>query len=176
MEARSVVNRVATVALKEIVSTLDHLPHIHMWNFEPIVGMSGDTVNIPTKDLKGNTQIVLQRLETAVKIHDMTRAMLSEDVMLSHIRPQTTALAVAISKLIRFKSDSCHYCGAAHDMVMITRRSPLPLPGCGAIGQYAELSDFGLRVVLSYDAHDLGQTIMIDTLVGGGRIPRSGAY
>jgi hypothetical protein len=57
-------------------------------------------------------------------------------------------------------------------MALITRRLPLPLPGTGAIGAYAETEDFGIRAVLGWDPRSLGQQITIDVLYGVGVLRR----
>jgi len=37
----------------------------------------------------------------------------------------------------------------------VVRRLPQPLPGTGAIAEYAELGNFGMRVVMSYQPNTL---------------------
>ncbi len=49
---------------------------------------------------------------------------------------------------------------------MAMRRLPQPLPGTGAIAEYAELGNFGMRVVLSYDKDKLAQQFTVDCLYG----------
>ena len=46
------------------------------------------------------------------------------------------------------------------------RRLPQPLPGTGAIAEYAELGGYGVRVVMSYQPNTLAQQFTIDTLYG----------
>lgn len=46
------------------------------------------------------------------------------------------------------------------------RRLPLPLPGTGAYGEYAELCGLGLRVVLPFQPNTLRQNVTIDVLYG----------
>jgi hypothetical protein len=48
------------------------------------------------------------------------------------------------------------------------RRLPQPLPGTGAVAQYAELGNFGVRVVMSYDSQTLAQQFTVDCLYGCG--------
>jgi hypothetical protein len=38
---------------------------------------------------------------------------------------------------------------------LVVRRLPQPLPGTGAIAEYAELGNFGMRVVMSYQPNTL---------------------
>ncbi len=48
------------------------------------------------------------------------------------------------------------------------RRLPKPLPGTGAIAEYAELGNFGMRVVMSYQPNTLAQQFTVDMLYGAG--------
>src|SRR5258707_14643538 len=45
-------------------------------------------------------------------------------------------------------------------------RLPHPLPGTGAVAEYAELGNFGLRVVMSYQPNTLAQQFTVDVLYG----------
>jgi hypothetical protein len=53
-------------------------------------------------------------------------------------------------------------------MGLVVRRLPQPLPGTGAIAQYAELGNFGMRVVMSYQPNTLAQQFTVDVLYGCG--------
>ncbi len=46
------------------------------------------------------------------------------------------------------------------------RRLPQPLPGTGAIAEYAELGNFGMRVLMSYQPNTLAQQFTVDMLYG----------
>jgi hypothetical protein len=48
------------------------------------------------------------------------------------------------------------------------RRLPQPLPGTGAIAEYAEMAGFGMRVVMSYQPNTLAQQFTVDCLYGAG--------
>jgi hypothetical protein len=48
------------------------------------------------------------------------------------------------------------------------RRLPKPLPGTGAVAEYAELGNFGMRVVMSYQPNTLAQQFTVDILYGAG--------
>jgi hypothetical protein len=48
------------------------------------------------------------------------------------------------------------------------RRLPKPLPGTGGIAEYAELGNFGMRVVMSYQPNTLAQQFTVDMLYGCG--------
>jgi len=49
---------------------------------------------------------------------------------------------------------------------LVVRRLPQPLPGTGAIAEYGELGDFGIRVVMSYQPNTLTQQFTVDVLYG----------
>src|SRR5881398_3003807 len=49
---------------------------------------------------------------------------------------------------------------------LVVRRLPQPLPGTGAIAEYAEVGNFGVRVVMSYQPNTLAQQFTVDVLYG----------
>jgi len=51
---------------------------------------------------------------------------------------------------------------------LVVRRLPQPLPGTGAIAEYAELGNFGMRVIMSYQPNTLAQQFTVDVLYGCG--------
>ena len=51
---------------------------------------------------------------------------------------------------------------------LVVRRLPQPLPGTGAIAEYAEMGNFGLRIVMSYQPNTLAQQFTVDVLYGCG--------
>lgn len=51
---------------------------------------------------------------------------------------------------------------------LVVRRLPQPLPGTGAIAEYAELGNFGMRVTMSYQPNTLAQQFTVDVLYGCG--------
>ena len=51
---------------------------------------------------------------------------------------------------------------------LVTRRLPQPLTGTGAIAEYAELGNFGVRVTMSYAPNTLAQQFTVDVLYGCG--------
>lgn len=51
---------------------------------------------------------------------------------------------------------------------LVMRRLPQPLPGTGAIAEYAEMGNFGVRVVMSYQPNTLAQQFTVDVLYGVG--------
>ncbi|HJT88479.1 MAG TPA: hypothetical protein VJ732_11500, partial [Bryobacteraceae bacterium] len=62
-----------------------------------------------------------------------------------------------------------HNLAFARDAIgLVIRRLPQPLPGTGAIAEYAELGNFGMRVVMSYQPNTLAQQFTVDVLYGCG--------
>jgi coat protein Gp5 len=60
-----------------------------------------------------------------------------------------------------------HNLAFARDAVgLVIRRLPQPLPGTGAIAEYAEMGNFGIRVVMSYQPNTLAQQFTVDVLYG----------
>ncbi len=55
---------------------------------------------------------------------------------------------------------------ARNAMGLAIRRLPKPLPGTGAIAEYAEVGNFGIRVVMSYQPNTLAQQFTVDILYG----------
>ncbi|MDE3166400.1 MAG: hypothetical protein KGN36_11395 [Acidobacteriota bacterium] len=51
---------------------------------------------------------------------------------------------------------------------LVIRRLPQPLPGTGAIAEYADLGNFGMRVLMSYQPDTLAQQFTVDVLYGCG--------
>jgi hypothetical protein len=56
---------------------------------------------------------------------------------------------------------------------LVVRRLPQPLPGTGAIAEYAEMGNFGIRVVMSYQPNTLSQQFTVDVLYGCGVLRNS---
>lgn len=55
---------------------------------------------------------------------------------------------------------------ARDSMALVIRRLPQPLPGTGAIAEYAELGNFGMRITMSYNPNTLSQQVTVDVLYG----------
>ena len=67
-----------------------------------------------------------------------------------------------------------HNLAFAKDAIgLVIRRLPQPLPGTGAIAEYAELGNFGMRVVMSYQPNTLAQQFTVDVLYGCGVLRKS---
>jgi len=49
---------------------------------------------------------------------------------------------------------------------LVVRRLPQPLPGTGAVAEYAELGNFGMRVLMTYQPNTLAQQFTVDVLYG----------
>ncbi len=69
---------------------------------------------------------------------------------------------------------STHNLAFARDAIgLVVRRLPQPLPGTGAIAEYAELGNFGMRVTMSYQPNTLAQQFTVDVLYGTGVLRNS---
>jgi len=67
-----------------------------------------------------------------------------------------------------------HNLAFARDAIgLVVRRLPQPLPGTGAIAEYAELGNFGMRVTMSYQPNTLAQQFTVDVLYGAGVLRNS---
>ena len=56
---------------------------------------------------------------------------------------------------------------------LVVRRLPQPIPGTGAIAEYAELGNFGMRVTMCYQPNTLSQQFTVDVLYGVGVLRNS---
>jgi len=73
------------------------------------------------------------------------------------------------SQLVPTVTGTTYNMAFARDAIaLVTRRLPQPLPGTGAIAEYAEEGNFGLRVVMSYAPNTLAQQFTVDVLYGVG--------
>ena len=73
------------------------------------------------------------------------------------------------SQFVPKTGNNTHNLGFTRDAIgLVVRRLPQPLPGTGAIAEYAELGNFGMRVVMSYQPNTLAQQFTVDVLYGCG--------
>jgi hypothetical protein len=72
---------------------------------------------------------------------------------------QTTGASTTNTHNLAFSRDA---------LGLVVRRLPQPLPGTGAIAEYAEMGNFGLRIVMSYQPNTLAQQFTVDVLYGAG--------
>lgn len=56
---------------------------------------------------------------------------------------------------------------------LVIRQLPKPMPGTGAIADYASMGGYGLRVVMSYQPNSLAQQFTVDSLYGCGVLRNS---
>jgi hypothetical protein len=69
---------------------------------------------------------------------------------------------------------STHNLGFARSALgLVVRRLPQPLLGTGAIAEFAEAGNFGMRVVMSYQPNTLAQQFTVDVLYGVGVLRNS---
>ena len=78
------------------------------------------------------------------------------NVIRSHF-VQKTGTAPTLSHNIAF---------ARNAIALVTRRLPTPLAGTGAVVEYAESGNFGMRVIMSYQTGTLASQFTIDALYG----------
>jgi hypothetical protein len=83
---------------------------------------------------------------------------------------QVKGFNVFRSQLVPKVTDNYNLAFARNAIGLVTRRLPLPLPGTGAIAEYAEIagSGIGARVTMSYDPNTLSQRFTVDLLYGVG--------
>ncbi|MBV9158622.1 MAG: hypothetical protein JO097_20350 [Acidobacteriaceae bacterium] len=66
-------------------------------------------------------------------------------------------------------SPNVHNLAFTRDAIgLVVRRLPQPLPGTGAVAEHAEMGNFGIRVVMSYQPNTLSQQFTVDVLYGCG--------
>lgn len=66
-------------------------------------------------------------------------------------------------------SSNTHNLAFTRDAIgLVVRRLPQPLPGTGAIAEYSEMGNFGIRIVMSYQPNTLSQQFTVDVLYGCG--------
>ncbi len=71
------------------------------------------------------------------------------------------------SQYIQKVSTTTYNLAFARDaFALVIRQLPRPLPNTGAIAEYAEMGNFGMRVVLSYAPNTLAQQFTVDVLYG----------
>jgi len=73
------------------------------------------------------------------------------------------------SQLVPKTGTNTHNLAFTKDAIgLVIRRLPQPLPGTGAIAEYAEMGNFGMRVTMSYQPNTLAQQFTVDVLYGIG--------
>lgn len=71
------------------------------------------------------------------------------------------------SQYVQMPSSTTYNLAFARDaFALVIRRLPQPLPGTGAVAEYAELGNFGVRIVMSYAPNTLAQQFTVDVLYG----------
>ncbi len=71
------------------------------------------------------------------------------------------------SQYVQKPSTTTYNLAFARDaFALVIRQLPKPLPGTGAIAEYAEMGNFGMRVVMSYAPVTLAQQFTVDVLYG----------
>lgn len=71
------------------------------------------------------------------------------------------------SQYVQKPSTTTYNLAFARDaFALVMRMLPKPLPGTGAVAEYAELGNFGMRIVMSYAPNTLAQQFTVDVLYG----------
>jgi hypothetical protein len=71
------------------------------------------------------------------------------------------------SQLVAKPSSTTYNIAFAKDAIgLAMRRLPQPIPGTGAIAEYAEMGNFGMRITMSYQPSSLSQQFTVDALYG----------
>ncbi len=70
--------------------------------------------------------------------------------------------------VLKSGSNTTNVAFASDAFGLVIRRLPQPLPGTGAVAEYAEVGNFGVRVVMSYAPNTLSQQFTVDILYGCG--------
>ena len=70
------------------------------------------------------------------------------------------------SQYVQKPSTTYNLAFARDAFALVIRRLPQPLPGTGAVAEYAELGNFGVRIVMSYAPNTLAQQFTVDVLYG----------
>jgi hypothetical protein len=71
------------------------------------------------------------------------------------------------SQFIKNVSGTTYNMAFARDGIgLVLRRLPTPIPGTGAIAEFAEMADFGVRIIMSYQPNSLSQQFTVDALYG----------
>jgi P22 coat protein - gene protein 5 len=78
-----------------------------------------------------------------------------------------TSFDIFRSQYITKVSTLYHNLAFVRDAIgLVVRRLPMPLPGTGAVAEYAEMGNFGMRVTMSYVPNTLSQQFTVDCLYG----------
>jgi hypothetical protein len=177
----------AVVALAERIET-DLLSLYSQFTANPAVGTAGTAITEATIDaaetalfnakvpagapkflvVDGNTYSQLRQIERFSEFRTAGEAGL---------RALVDGTVGKVKDFYIFRSQFVHKTGsspvATHNLAfardaigLVIRRLPQPLPGTGAVAEYAELGNFGIRVVMSYQPNTLAQQFTVDVLYG----------
>src|SRR5919206_25394 len=181
--AQAIVKLVASQALPPLVANLC-LGNIVNRDYEPTLAQAGDVVNVPIPPTLsanniaeagsvttqnpslGNAQIVLNtHAEATFQIPDVTKVLAVPDLLRIYMEPSVAAI---VPKTGSSPVTTHNLAFTKSAIGLVIRRLPQPLPGTGAIAEYAELGNFGMRVVMSYQPNTLAQQFTVDVLYGCG--------
>lgn len=162
--AQTIVKLVAAEALRSFIGSIA-VGNLVKRDFEPVLAMAGDTVNASSL---GNTQILLNRhVESTFTIGDAMSLL----TVPGRVKAFVKAATIAIAEKLDSDLVNLHTSGNLASIGLAMRRLPKPIPGTGAISEYAELSGYALRVTMSYLSPSLMNLFTIDALYGATVLP-----
>src|SRR6185437_3164079 len=95
-------------------------------------------------------------------------------IQTGEVTPRIKGFAVYRSQLVPTSGGiTMNFAFAKDALALVIRRLPQPMPGTGAIAEYAEMANFGVRVVMSYQPQTLAQQFTVDCLYGVGPLRQS---
>jgi P22 coat protein - gene protein 5 len=184
----------AVVAIAESIET-DLLSLYPNFTANTAVGTGGTAITEPTVDSAETALFQAMVPPNAAKYLVVSPATYSELRQISRFSEFNTAGEAGLRALVDgavgkmkdlyiFRSQfvqttgsspvSTHNLAFARDAIgLVVRRLPQPLPGTGAIAEYAELGNFGMRVTMSYQPNTLAQQFTVDVLYGVGILRNS---
>jgi hypothetical protein len=179
----------AVVALAERIET-DLLSLYPLFTSNTAVGTAGTAITEPTVDSAETALFAAMLPASASRYLIVDPATYSNLRQIPRFSEFNTAGEAGLRALVDgavgkmkdfyiFRSQFVQHTGSApvttHNLAfardaigLVVRRLPQPLPGTGAIAEYAELGNFGLRVTMSYQPNTLAQQFTVDVLYGSG--------
>lgn len=177
----------AVVALAERIET-DLLSLYSQFTANPAVGTAGTAITEATIDAAETALFNAKVPASAPKYLVVDGSTYSQLRQIERFSEFRTAGEAGLRALVDgtvgkvkdfyvFRSQFVHKTGsspvATHNLAfardaigLVIRRLPQPLPGTGAVAEYAELGNFGIRVVMSYQPNTLAQQFTVDVLYG----------
>src|ERR1019366_8429549 len=183
--ASAIVKLVAADALPALVANLV-MGNLVNRDYEPVLANAGDTINVPIPPAMQANNILEGGSEQKFIVVDAAAYSAWRQIpRFSEFQTAGDAGLMALiggsvgkikdffvfrSQLVKKTGSSpvtTHNLAFTRDALgLVIRRLPQPLPGTGAIAEYAEFGNFGMRVVMSYQPNTLAQQFTVDILYG----------